>query len=94
MFEVKPHPFLCDCEMCSKPLEDFVDTVNSPTHYNSGGIECIEAIKASMSTEEFKGYLKGNCIKYIWRYTYKNGLEDLKKAEVYLGWLKEEVENE
>lgn len=61
------------------------DPVNSPSHYADGnGIECIEAIEASMTVEEFKGFLKGNCQKYLWRYTKKNGAEDLKKAKWYL----------
>ena len=64
-----------------------VDPVDQPDHYNKGSIEAIEAIKASMHPQEFKGYLKGNCLKYLWRYEYKNGVEDLKKAQVYLGWL-------
>ena len=44
-------------------------------------------IKASMSSDAFNGYLKGNVMKYIWRYENKNKLEDLQKANVYLGWL-------
>ena len=61
------------------------DPVNSPSHYtDDNGIECIEAIEASMTVEEFKGFLKGNCQKYLWRYTKKNGAEDLKKAKWYL----------
>ena len=44
-----------------------VDMVNSPPHYTSNLIECIDAIEASMSDEEFQGYLKGNCMKYLWR---------------------------
>lgn len=62
------------------------DPVNSPKHYadTCGGIECIEAIEASMSMEEFKGFLKGNVQKYVWRYAQKNGTEDLKKAKWYL----------
>jgi hypothetical protein len=44
-----------------------------------------------MHPQEYKGYLKGNCLKYLWRYEYKNGVEDLKKAQVYLGWLIKEV---
>ncbi len=63
------------------------DMVNSPPHYNSGNIECIDAIKESMSSEAFKGYLKGNIQKYIWRYENKKGLEDLKKAQWYLNKL-------
>lgn len=53
-----------------------VDMVNSPPHYNDGGIECIEAIEASMSEEAFRGYLKGNMLKYLWRYEHKGGKED------------------
>ena len=56
----------------------------NPAHYQKGGVECIEAIEASMTTEAFKGFLKGNCIKYLYRYENKNGIEDLKKAEWYL----------
>ena len=61
------------------------DPVNRPAHYASGGVECIEAIKASMSREAFLGYLKGNVQKYLWRYEKKvNPVEDLKKARWYL----------
>lgn len=62
------------------------DFVNHPPHYTDtdGGIECIEAIEASMTTEEFKGFLKGNVQKYVWRYAQKNGAEDLNKAKWYL----------
>ena len=61
------------------------DPVNSPVHYADGnGVECIDAIESSMSTEEFKGFLKGNVQKYVWRYAQKNGAEDLKKAKWYL----------
>ena len=62
------------------------DPVNSPQHYadSFGGVQCIEAIEASMSMEEFKGFLKGNVQKYVWRYAQKNGAEDLKKAKWYL----------
>lgn len=59
------------------------DVVEKPAHYNQGGIECIQAIEASMTHEEFIGYLKGNAIKYLWRYRDKNGIEDLKKAHWY-----------
>ena len=59
------------------------DVVNSPEHYNQGSIECIDSIKAMLSTEEYIGYLRGNSQKYRWRFRYKNGMEDLKKAEWY-----------
>jgi hypothetical protein len=61
------------------------DVVNHPSHYTEGGeIECIEAIEAQLSLEEFRGYLKGNCAKYIWRERHKGGTESLKKAQWYL----------
>ena len=71
--------------------QDKHDPVAQPDHYNKGAIEAIEAIKASMHPQEYKGYLKGNCLKYLWRYEYKNGIEDLRKARVYLEWLIKEV---
>ena len=60
------------------------DVVNHPSHYTDGGIECIEAIEAALTTEEFRGYCKANCIKYIWRESHKGGTESLKKAQWYL----------
>ncbi len=72
--------------------QDVADPVNHPAHYTSGGIECIDAIRASMSREAFAGYCKGNCMKYLWRYEAKGGVESLKKAQVYLGWLIEAEE--
>ena len=62
------------------------DYVNHPPHYNSGNIECIDAIEESMTPEAFKGYLKGNIEKYMWRYENKKGLQDVLKAEWYLDW--------
>lgn len=60
------------------------DPVDRPRHYASGGIEAIEAMEAAMSQEAFRGFLKGNVLKYVWRYENKNGLEDLRKAKWYL----------
>lgn len=61
------------------------DVVNHPAHYTeTGGIECIEAIEAQLTTEEYLGYLRGNCVKYLWRWRNKGGLVDLNKASWYL----------
>ena len=60
------------------------DNVERPMHYAIGSIECIDAIEAQLSTEEFRGYLKGNVIKYLWREKHKGGVESLKKAKWYL----------
>ena len=62
------------------------DLVNSPPHYNQSSVECIDAIE-SATEDGFENYLQGNIIKYIWRYRYKNGIQDLKKAEWYLNKL-------
>lgn len=58
-----------------------------PSHYNVGGIETIDYIRAKLTKEEFNGYCKGNVLKYLSRADYKGGLEDFKKAEVYMKWL-------
>jgi len=66
---------------------DSNDSVHSPSHYNTGSIECIEAIEEALTPEEMRGYFKGNCLKYLWRERYKNRVEDLEKAYWYLGRL-------
>jgi hypothetical protein len=72
-----------------------MDSVNKPQHYTQGGIECIEAIRASLSPSAFQGYCKGNVMKYLWRYEHKGKpAEDLKKAQVYMNWMIESVEQE
>ena len=65
------------------------DNVNYPEHYTAGDIECIEAIKAALTPEEFRGYCKGNGIKYIWRERIKGGDESLAKGRWYLNLLVE-----
>ena len=75
--------------------QDEEDMVGAPRHYNTGNIECIDAIEESMSSVAFKGYLKGNCMKYLWRYDYKGKqVEDLQKAGWYLNKLTEMVTEE
>ncbi len=69
--------------------EEELDMVNSPPHYNQRGVEAIDAIRAA-TDDGFEYYLQGNIMKYLWRYRYKNGVEDLKKAEWYLKALIEE----
>ena len=64
------------------------DPVNNPSHYTQGSVECIEAIESSMTSDAFSGFLKGNVMKYIWRYENKeNELQDLEKAQWYLNKL-------
>lgn len=71
------------------------DPVNHPSHYTSGGIECIDAIAASMTPIEYAGFLKGQVLKYVWRYRLKGKpVEDLKKTRFYLDRLIQLLENE
>ena len=75
----------------NKQSDNVVDMVNSPPHYNQTGIECIDAISAA-TDNNFKYYLQGNVMKYLWRFDYKDKpLEDLQKAKWYLDRLIEEV---
>lgn len=67
------------------------DPVNHPEHYTAGAIECIDAIAAAMTPEEFRGYLRGNAFKYLWRYRMKGGVESLQKAQWYLDRLTKAV---
>ena len=80
-----------EIETTSDRMVDKLDMVNSPPHYNATGVECIDAIAAATG-EGFEYYLQGNIMKYVWRYRYKNGTEDLKKARWYLDKLITEVE--
>lgn len=63
------------------------DAIFNPKHYMQGSHECIDEIKAMLSPEEFKGFLKGNIIKYRYRANLKNGKEDLAKADNYAYYL-------
>lgn len=75
------------------PSDKVSDNVNSPSHYCKGGLECIEAIRAACEgLEGAEAYYVGNVIKYVWRFKFKNGVEDLKKARKYLDWLIEQEE--
>lgn len=70
------------------------DNVNNPSHYGQGKIEAIEYISDFLTKEEYQGYLRGNIAKYLHRFPYKNGIEDLRKAKWYLERLIQEQEVE
>ena len=73
--------------------EDNHNAVTKPQHYNKGGIEAIDYIKQQLGNG-FSDYCAGNVHKYLHRFRYKNGVEDLRKARVYLDWLIKEVLDE
>jgi hypothetical protein len=88
--EDKPDPLLSieqrsyEDEAPKSSYELREEEVNHPQHYNTGSVECIDAIKAMLTFEEFVGYLRGNSLKYRWRFRYKNNpISDLAKAAWY-----------
>ena len=71
------------------------DNVNHPSHYTQGGIECIDALEAATTgLEGIEAVCTANAIKYLWRWKYKNGVEDINKAIWYLEKLRSKVEKE
>lgn len=81
-----------ECEEARLP-EPEKDMVNHPQHYG-GGIEVIDYIRDKLTPEGFTEYCCGNVLKYISRWRKKDGVQDLKKAMVYLGWMIENAEKE
>lgn len=65
-------------------VAEVTDPVNHPEHYRQGEIECIDAIEAALTPEEFRGYCKGCAIKYLWRERLKGQGESLAKALWYI----------
>lgn len=70
--------------------------IDSPSHYTqSGTIECIEAMQACSTHEEFCGHLRLTAIKYLWRLNNKgSALENAQKAQWYIDRLCEELSDE
>jgi hypothetical protein len=69
------------------------DTIN-PSHYKHGEVECIDALKAAtLNKIGIEAVCVANIIKYLWRYEYKGGIDDVRKAQWYLNRLIEEMES-
>lgn len=72
----------------AEPSTTAPDNVNHPSHYETNGIECIDAMKAVQGVSAVQDFCICNAFKYIWRHKHKNGAEDIKKAVWYLNkWL-------
>ena len=61
------------------------NNVNHPEHYNAGGYECIDVMEANFGKDKVQDFCLLNAFKYLWRADKKSGLEDIKKANWYLG---------
>jgi hypothetical protein len=67
-----------------KPVNDPVN----PNHYKKGEIEAIDAIKSMLTPEEWRGFLKGTAVAYLWRLGHKDAVEqDARKTQWYVSWL-------
>ena len=77
-------------EICEeeKPDTPNHDPVERPLHYTIGEIECIDAIRSALGDQEWRGFLKGQILKYVWRELWKGGDEDVAKAGFYLDMLR------
>lgn len=74
---------------------EVIDMVNSPPHYKLNGldIESVDVIRAVLTAEEFRGWCKGNAIKYLMRLGKKDKeIQDAKKSIKFLEWLVKELE--
>lgn len=88
-------PSACTSHSMWEHKNETQDTVNHPKHYNEGTIECIDAIESATSNlSGLDAICTGNAIKYLWRWKYKNGIEDLKKAIWYINKIIESTEKE
>lgn len=76
--------------MAEKKIFDMVD---HPAHYTSNKYEAIDVIEDAISKlPPIEGFLTGQCLKYLLRWFFKNGVEDLKKTRWYLNRLIERLE--
>ena len=67
----------------------------NPTYYHKGKYECIDILEEVLKdTSGIKAFCLGNCIKYLWRHSHKNGVEDLRKAKWYLEKLISNIDTE
>ena len=72
-----------------------MDNVNHPAHYTAGKVECIDALEsATVNLTGIEAVCTANAIKYLWRQSRKNGVEDLKKAIFYINYLINWLEKE
>lgn len=76
-----------------KAVDENHDPVNRPAHYTAGRVECIDAIEsATVGLTGGLAYCTGAAIKYLWRWSRKGGVQDLRKARWYIDRLIGELE--
>lgn len=81
-------------EVSNKPKVENYDPIYNPYHYCRGKVKCIDAIaSATTGLQGMEAVCTANALKYIWRWKFKDGIKDLKKAKEYIDKLILEVEN-
>ena len=61
------------------------EMVNHPSHYNQGGIECIDAMASAFGKDDVKAFCKLNAFKYLWRLGCKDEeIQEVGKIKWYL----------
>lgn len=84
---------MCDGETFV-PLRDLVEWENKQFHdaHYLGNVQPIELMQEQFTAEEFRGYLKGNIVKYASRLGKKDDPQkEADKILRYAGWLNEFV---
>ena len=89
--EADPHVAVCTaCDWSWSPEDEPpAPPVDDARRYDHGGIECIDAMRAALTPDEFRGYCKGCVLKYVWREGFKGGDADLAKDADYLRYATE-----
>lgn len=87
VFKALPKEFQDYLDGKTKDLNFSRDKQVGGNHYKKLNPEPIDLIRRWFTPEEYAGYLRGNVIKYLARYKEKGGVQDLEKAQQYLGWL-------
>lgn len=96
--KIEPKTVVAEAPTIDVPLVDGTltatmnDAVHHPSHYTLPGltVESVDVIRAVLTPEEFKGWCKGNALKYSLRAGRKDPtkeVQDLAKAGVFLSWI-------
>ena len=96
--KIEPKPEVAETSTIDVPAVDGTlnetsnDAVHHPSHYTLPGldVESVDVIRAVLTPEEFKGWCKGNALKYSIRAGRKDPakeVQDLAKAGVFLSWI-------
>lgn len=80
----RPEDWKLASEAIETAAEEKPDIINHPPHYETAGIECIDAMVITQGRVSVMDFCVCNAFKYLWRFRNKGGLEDIKKARWYL----------